>query len=112
MRCGLKALLVAGLFSVPLQLVAETDPQTGLEIAPGWEQVKVHCGVCHSLKLVTQNRGDRETWLGLIRWMQETQNLWPLPPEVEIQVLDYLSVNYAARLNQRRQPLPAELMPR
>ena len=111
MRCGLTALLTAGLLTFTPLLMADTDPESGLVIAPGWEQVKVHCGVCHSLKLVTQNSGDRETWLGLIRWMQETQNLWPLPPEVENQVLDYLSVNYAARLNQRRPPLPANLMP-
>ena len=55
---------------------AEEDIGTGLKIAPGWELVRTHCGACHSYKLVTAQRADKNGWLNMIRWMQETQNLW------------------------------------
>jgi hypothetical protein len=91
--------------------LAETDERTGLRIAPGWEQVRAHCGGCHSHALVTSQRADRDTWLGIIRWMQETQNLWQFEPEVEDEILDYLAGNYAPRRIYRRAPVPEHLMP-
>ena len=90
---------------------AETDATTGLEIAPGWELVRAHCGGCHSHKLVTAQRADRQTWLDMIRWMQETQNLWAFDPATEAGILDYLSENYPPQPNRRRAPIPASLMP-
>lgn len=90
---------------------AETDATTGLEIAPGWELVRAHCGGCHSHKLVTAQRADRQTWLDMIRWMQETQNLWAFDPATEAGILDYLSQNYPPQPNRRRAPIPASLMP-
>ena len=87
------------------------DEQTGLVIAPGWQDVRAHCGGCHSHALVTQQRADRETWLAMIRWMQATQNLWQFQPETERAILDYLSEHYPARRGQRRQPLADHLMP-
>lgn len=91
--------------------LAETDAVSGLEIAPGWKHVRAHCGGCHSHALVTSQRADRETWLGMIRWMQATQNLWQFEPEVENAILDYLAENYAPRQAYRRAPIPERLMP-
>ena len=88
----------------------ETDGNTGLVIAPGFEETKGNCTVCHSAKLITQSRADREGWLAMIRWMQETQNLWPLGPNEPI-ILEYLADNYAPTFSGRRPNLPAELMP-
>ena len=48
---------------------------------------------CHSSKLITQNRASKEGWLSMIRWMQETQNLWELGPNHEI-IVNYLVANY------------------
>ena len=96
---------------LPLQAVAETDETTGLIVAPGWQQVRAHCGGCHSHALVTQQRADRQTWLSMIRWMQETQNLWQFQPEIEEQILSYLAENYPPQPNRRRAPIPATLMP-
>ena len=96
---------------LPLQTIAETDETTGLIIAPGWQQVRAHCGGCHSHAIVTQQRADRQTWLSMIRWMQETQNLWQFQPEIEEQILSYLAVNYPPQPNRRRAPIPAALMP-
>lgn len=96
---------------LPLQTLAETDATTGLIVAPGWQQVRAHCGGCHSHALVTQQRADRQTWLSMIRWMQETQNLWQFQPEIEEQILSYLAENYPPQPNRRRAPIPAKLMP-
>lgn len=91
---------------------ADTDASSGLIIAPGWQDVRAHCGGCHSLALVTQQRASRQTWLDMIRWMQATQNLWQFQPDVEDRILGYLAENYAPQPNRRRAPIPASLMPR
>jgi hypothetical protein len=90
---------------------AAVDASTGLIINPGWEQVRANCGGCHSHALVTSQRADRNTWLEIVRWMQKTQNLWQFEPQVEAQILDYLSENYPPRANRRRAPIPPSLMP-
>jgi len=100
-------LLLAGLSG----RAEELDDATGLIISPGWEQVRIHCGGCHSHKLVTGQRGDRQTWLDMIRWMQATQNLWQFDPATEDAILAYLSENYPPQPNRRRAPIPRSLMP-
>jgi len=90
---------------------ADVDADSGLIKAPGWENVRAHCGGCHSYALVTQQRADRQTWLDAIRWMQATQNLWQFPADVEAQILDYLATNYPPQANRRRAPIATSLMP-
>ncbi len=90
---------------------AETDPRTGLIIDEGWTLVNAHCGACHSHALVTSQRGDAAFWLKTIRWMQQTQKLWPIPAEQEAQIIDYLKRNYSEADWGRRPPLPPSLMP-
>ncbi len=75
------------------------------------ELIQAHCSACHSLRLVTNQRGDRATWLRLIRWMQATQNLWEFAPETEQRILDYLERNYPPEAWTRRAPLPPHLLP-
>jgi hypothetical protein len=91
---------------------ADVDDATGLIVNPGWEQVRANCGGCHSHALVTAQRADRKTWLDIIRWMQATQNLWQLQPDIETQILDYLAANYPPQPNRRRAPIPPSLMPK
>ena len=93
-------------------LAADIDAATGLVERPGWELVRAQCGGCHSYGLITNQRGDRQAWLDMIRWMQATQNLWNLPAVTEAAILDYLAENYPPRRNHRRAPIPAHLMPR
>lgn len=83
----------------------------GLVQDDGWELVFAHCSACHSLQMVTSNRGDRATWLRLIRWMQETQNLWQIEPVSEARLLGYLERNYGPEEAVRRAQLPAHLLP-
>ena len=100
-------LLALLLCVAPLVLAAERDPASGLVIDRGFEQVRAQCVACHSLMLVSQNRADREGWLQMIRWMQETQGLWPLGDDEPV-ILDYLAKHYGPVPSGRRKPLPRE----
>jgi len=81
------------------------DEQTGLIVAPGFEQVKKICTVCHSSMLITQNKADRDGWLELIRWMQAKQGLQELEPDIENKILDYLATYYGPTAASRRPQL-------
>ncbi len=88
----------------------DVDPQSGLVKAEGFNLVLAHCSACHSTSLITQNAMSRERWLETIRWMQETQKLWPLG-DAEPMILDYLSTWYGPKKSARRAPLPPHLLP-
>lgn len=83
---------------------------TGLIDAPGHNSVAAHCSACHSPKLIAQNNMSRERWLSTIRWMQNTQKLWPLG-DAEAIILDYLSTWYGPKNQSRRPPIAPHLMP-
>jgi hypothetical protein len=91
------------LCSVP-QLMAQQniDAETGLIIDQGFETVKTECTVCHSAKLIIQNRATRQGWLETIRWMQNTQGSRQLPAETEREILTYLATNYPPEQQGRR----------
>jgi hypothetical protein len=94
-------------------LAAESglDPFTGLKMTGDWELVRNNCVACHSGKLITQQSGSESHWLGLIRWMQEKQNLWQFEPETEQKIVSYLAQNYPPQEDRRRAPIPPYLMP-
>jgi hypothetical protein len=87
------------------------DPLTGLKMTGDWELVRNNCVACHSLKLVTQQRGSAAQWLAIIRWMQEKQNLWQFDPDTEDKIVAYLAENYPPQADQRRAAIPPDLMP-
>lgn len=89
----------------------EIDPNSGLKMTGDWRLVLGNCIACHSPKLITQQRGTRDQWLHMIRWMQEKQNLWQFEPEIEDRILVYLAENYPPRDDQRRAAIPPDLMP-
>ena len=99
--------------SVTLESAEPTalDPTTGLIMASGWELAAAHCGGCHSHKLVTAQRGDKDFWRDTIRWMQRTQNLWQIPAAQEEALLNYLAEHYNETDWGRRPPLSASLLP-
>ena len=72
--------------------------------------VQAHCSGCHSLSLVSAQRGDRTYWERTIRWMQRTQNLWQIPPAQESVILDYLASKYSEAEWGRRPNLPPQLV--
>jgi mono/diheme cytochrome c family protein len=87
------------------------DQFSGLKMTGDWQVVLGNCVACHSPKLITQQRGTRQQWLTMIRWMQKKQNLWEFTPEVEDKILTYLAENYPPREDQRRAAIPPSLMP-
>jgi len=78
--------------------------RTGLKDAPGLQETVNNCTSCHSAKLVMQNRMSAERWHATIRWMQETQKLWPLGENEDI-IVDYLVTNYPPKNKGRRENL-------
>lgn len=89
----------------------QIDPQSGLVMAEGYNMVAAHCSACHSPSLITQNAMSRERWLETIRWMQNTQKLWPLG-DAEPLILDYLATWYGPKTQSRRPPLAPHLLPK
>lgn len=95
-----------------VEKVSAIDPETGLIVANGVENVKANCTVCHSAKFILLQRGDRQSWKDMIRWMQRTQGLWEFDAATEKSILDYLSTNYAPDDKiERRKALPLSSLP-
>ncbi|MEM9836380.1 MAG: hypothetical protein AAF828_07755 [Bacteroidota bacterium] len=80
----------------------------GLHIGPGYQLVKQHCTICHSAKLITQNRATREGWATMIDWMQAKQGLWDLGKN-EPAILTYLSTYYGVEEDGGRRANLAEV---
>ena len=89
----------------------ELERVTGLVLADGWQAVQANCTECHSALLITQNSGSREVRESRIRWMQDTQGLQELAPELEATILDYLEEHYDQKDSTRRAPLSKHLLP-
>ena len=108
-RASATVLFVSLAISAPASS-AEVDPDSGLIIADGWETVRTNCTVCHSAKFITFQRGDRDSWESMIRWMQKTQGLWSFDEKTEDTILSYLAANYPPGKSSRRRNLsPAEM---
>lgn len=75
--------------------------RTGLVDAEGLMTVVNNCTNCHSAKLLTQNRMNKERWEATIKWMQDTQGLWNLGDNHEI-IINYLVSNYPPVKKGRR----------
>lgn len=83
----------------------EKDADTGFIIDEGWELVKANCTVCHSSRLVIQNKLSKTVWLDTIRWMQQEQGLWDLS-DAETIIVNYLAKNYGLpEIGFKRKPL-------
>jgi len=90
---------------------AKIDPGSGLIMAPGWELVRGNCTACHSSKTITFQRGTRDTWTSIIRWMQKTQGLWEFEAKTEDTILTYLATNYPPEKSTRRRNLAPQHLP-
>lgn len=112
MRClGAVALLMLVASAAGAAEPEPIDVATGLKKNGDWQLVKNNCLGCHSSKLITQQRGSEAHWLGMIRWMQEQQNLWQFDADTERRIVAYLATNYPAGENRRRAALSPALMP-
>ncbi len=116
-------LLTGGAVKEPLQEPSEesaqrtaqeyaVDPRSHLYLSPGHDFVVERCRRCHSLRLITQTSATREQWYGLIRWMQESEDLEEFSVQETTLLLDYLARHYGLEDRPRRRaPLPPELLP-
>lgn len=93
--------VVADTVTIDDGIVNGIHVETGFVVDDNWQVVVATCTACHSAKLVTQNRADRDGWTKMIRWMQKTQKLWDLGDN-EALILDYLAKNYAPQKKGRR----------
>lgn len=87
------------------------DKDSGLIVAEGMETVRTNCTACHSARFIILQRGDRDTWLSMIRWMQKTQGLWKFDAKTEDTILDYLEKNYPPGKASRRANLKINALP-
>ncbi|MDA0281045.1 MAG: hypothetical protein O3C29_11550 [Proteobacteria bacterium] len=103
--------------SLPLLFItASSTAQEGVTVGDlvqeeGWQLVRDNCTECHSSLIIVQNSGNREVWKSRIEWMQSSQGLGELGPELEGSILDYLTSNYGQKTASRRHALPTHLMP-
>lgn len=72
----------------------EEDDYQGLPPGTGRDEVLGYCGSCHSMKLVTQQGLTRATWIEVLDWMVEEQEMPELDAEDQKLVLDYLEMFY------------------
>ncbi len=104
---------IAHRFNPPVNENANYNIVDGIEVESGliaqgdWLIVKQTCTACHSSKLITQNRADKDGWHKMIKWMQETQGLWQLGDK-EGKIVNYLATHYAPENVGRRKPLVIE----
>ncbi len=80
---------------------------TGFVFDENVDLVIANCTACHSAKLVTQNKATEQGWRDMIKWMQETQNLWDLGDK-EDKIVQYLVKNYGPSKLGRRARLQVQ----
>lgn len=61
-----------------------------LKPGKGRELVQANCIPCHSTAIIAANHLSRQKWDEIITVMQRKNGMWPLPPAVREQILDYL----------------------
>ncbi len=70
---------------------AEADSFGGLPVGPGQEDTYYACDQCHSIRLVLQQRLDRDSWDETLDWMVEEQGMTEPEPDLRALLLNYLS---------------------
>jgi hypothetical protein len=99
------------LFTTASSTAQENATSGELIQGEGWLLVRDNCTECHSSQIIVQNSGNRDVWKSRIEWMQSSQGLGELGPELESSILDYLTANYGQKTASRRPALPIHLMP-
>ena len=67
------------------------DDYWGLPRSEGYDLVAAYCSACHSLRIVMQQKQNRDGWDYLLTWMVEQQGMGELYPDDRDQVLEYLT---------------------
>lgn len=76
-----------------------------------------HCVMCHSEKLISQHRLDRQNWYRIYQKMRKEQGMSPVPQAKLSHLLDYLSTAFGVQDfvqnmgNRPVNPLPETIQP-
>ena len=92
-------LLGASLFAQNKNSKLPIDSVTSLVVAPGLEDVKENCTVCHTGRFIVVNGGDRKFWSYKVKLMQKAYGLWQLKPEAKERIINYLATHYSKKKN-------------
>ncbi len=71
---------------------AEGSSDTILKPGQGRDIVMAACTQCHTAEIIVSSHMSRKTWDTTLTWMQETQGLVELEPDIRARILDYLVV--------------------
>ena len=80
---------MAQLALVLLALTAQVE-SSGLKPGEGRDVVWAACTSCHTAEIIVASHMSRKTWDTTITWMEETQGLTKLEPDMRELILDYL----------------------
>ena len=72
---------------VLMALLAQVE-SSGLEPGEGRETVWGVCTSCHTAEIIVASHMSRKTWDTTLTWMEETQGLNQLEPDIRELVLD------------------------
>jgi len=74
-----------------LTLTAALQRSSGeLTPGPGREIVLTACTGCHTTELIVASHMSRKSWDTTLTWMEETQSMAHLEPDMRKAILDYL----------------------
>ncbi len=69
---------------------AESSSDSILKPGRGRDIVTAACTQCHTGEIIVASHMSRKTWDTTLTWMQETQGLAELEPDIRALILDYL----------------------
>lgn len=80
---------MGGLALVLAAMLVQVE-SSGLAPGEGRDAVWAVCTACHTAEIIVASHMSRKTWDSTITWMEETQGLTGLEPDVRTIILDYL----------------------
>jgi mono/diheme cytochrome c family protein len=80
------------LFVLGATLTREPSQSPSSDLAPGdgRDLVLAACTGCHTTELIVASHMSRKTWDTTLTWMEETQSMARLEPDVRKAIVDYL----------------------
>ena len=75
-----------------LALLAQVESSSDSVLKPGQGRdiVTAACTHCHTAEIIVASHMSRKTWDTTLTWMQQTQGLVELEPDIRALILDYL----------------------
>ncbi len=96
MRRSIATIFIAAAVSWGLGAPAgrAAEDYEALPAGPDRDAVYFNCSACHSIRMVTQQRLNRERWDELMDWMVEESGMHPLQPWARKRIVNYLAAHF------------------